>query len=81
MVEESGMGSFGQRLSLDGRKRGVSAEEAGPADDFSPAITARAAALRPRSFAEMSLGDARKREVAVRKVTRPTSSPKALLGE
>lgn len=35
---------------------------------YKPAITAKATALPARSFEEMSIGDSRRREVAVRKV-------------
>jgi hypothetical protein len=56
---------FIEEVVRENRKGGRVVEVA---PSFKPAITAKATALPARSFEEMSIGDSRRREVAVRKV-------------
>jgi hypothetical protein len=54
--------SIGQVMKLAAQNGGTSLSgDRGASNQHTPAITAKAAALRARSFGEMSLGDARKR--------------------
>jgi|AntAceMinimDraft_11_1070367.scaffolds.fasta_scaffold740802_1 hypothetical protein len=53
--------SIGQVMRLAAQNGGVGPSSDGSNHNYTPAITAKAAALRSRTTAEMSLGDARKR--------------------
>jgi len=53
--------SIGQVMRLAAQNGGVGPSSDGSNHNYTPAITAKAAALRSRTAAEMSLGDARKR--------------------